>query len=116
VGIQTHLVFLRRKSTEELNRESLAGKPLDYEIFMAIAKKVGKDRRGNQLFKRDDDGTELNHFRNFEGKDLHEQCKSTGVYEFLPEVDEYGRMVDDDLPFVAKAYHEFLKNGGANGS
>ena len=116
VGIQTHLVFLRRKSTEELNQESLAGKPLDYELFMAIAKKVGKDRRGNQLFKRDADGTELNHFRNFEGKDLHEQYKNTGVYEFLPEVDEYGRMVDDDLPFVAKAYHEFLKNGGANGS
>ena len=27
VGMQTHLVFLRRKSTEEMNEESLSGKP-----------------------------------------------------------------------------------------
>lgn len=30
------------------------------------------------------------------------------MVDFEPEVDEHGRMVDDDLPFVAKAYHEFL--------
>jgi type I restriction enzyme M protein len=47
VGIQTHLIFLRRKSTDEMNREARARKPVDYDIFMAIAKKVGKDRRDN---------------------------------------------------------------------
>lgn len=109
VGIQTHLIFLRRKSTDEMNQESIAGKPKDYDIFMAIAKKVGKDRRANVLYKRDPDGTELTNFRNFEGRDLHEEWKKSGVYDFLPEVDEYGRMVDDDLPFIADAYHQFLK-------
>lgn len=115
VGIQTHLIFLRRKSTEEMNEESISGKPRDYEIFMAIAKKVGKDRRANVLYKRDPDGTELSHFRNFEGRDLHEKWKESGVYDFVPEVDEYGRMVDDDLPFIAAAYHDFLKKGGSHG-
>jgi type I restriction enzyme M protein len=115
VGIQTHLVFLRRKSTEEMNKASIARRPMDYEIFMAIAKKVGKDRRGNTLYKRDADGTELTHFRSFEGRDLHEEWKRAGVYEFVPEVDEYGRMVDDDLPFVAQAYHEFLKRRTGHG-
>jgi type I restriction enzyme M protein len=115
VGIQTHLVFLRRKSTDEMNQESISGKPRDYEIFMAIAKKVGKDRRANVLHKRDADGTELTHFRNFDGRDLHVEWKESGVYDFMPEVDEYGRMVDDDLPFVAQAYHEFLKRGASHG-
>lgn len=109
VGIQTHLVFVRRKSTEEMNAESISGKPKNYKIFMAMAKKVGKDRRANTLYKRDPDGTELTHFRDYQGQDLHEVWKKAGVYDFMPEVDEYGRMVDDDLPFIAAQYHEFLK-------
>lgn len=115
VGIQTHLVFLRRKSSDEMNRETIGRKPVDYDIFMAIAKKVGKDRRGNVIFKRDPDGTELTHFRDFQGRDLHQEYKEAGVYDFLPEVDEYGRMVDDDLPFIADAYHRFLKERGKDG-
>jgi type I restriction enzyme M protein len=115
VGIQTHLVFVRRKSTEEMNQESISGQPKDYDIFMAIAKKVGKDRRGNVIFKRDPDGTELTHFRDFEGRDLYKEYKEASVYDFLPEVDEYGRMVDDDLPFIADAYHRFLKECGKDG-
>lgn len=115
VGIQTHLVFLRRKSTEELNQESISGKSKDYDIFMAIAKKVGKDRRGNVIYKRDQDGTELTHFRDHLGRDLHQEYKNSGVYDFLPEVDEYGRMVDDDTPFIADAYDRFLKERGKHG-
>lgn len=106
VGMQTHLVFLRRKSTDEMNQESLAGKPIDYEIFMAIAKKVGKDRRGNRIFKRDKDGRVLDQFRDFHGKDLYQVFRTSTVLQFEPEVDEHGRMLDDDLPFVAKAFHE----------
>ena len=108
VGMQTHLVFLRRKSTEEMNEESLSGKSKDYAIFMAIAKKVGKDRRGNHVHKRDRDGRVLDRFRDFDGADLYEVYRRSTVLQFEPEVDEHGRMVDDDLPFIAKAYHEFL--------
>jgi len=104
VGMQTHLVFLRRKSSEEMNRESLSGKTPDYPIFMAIAKKVGKDRRDNRIYKRDKDGRILDNF----GRELHEASKNGTVLDFLPDVDEHGRMVDDDLPFVAREYHEFL--------
>jgi|WetSurMetagenome_2_1015567.scaffolds.fasta_scaffold34060_2 type I restriction enzyme M protein len=109
VGMQTHLVFLRRKSTEEMNEESLSGKPKDYPIFMAIAKKVGKDRRGNPVYKRDQDGRALDQFRDFKGMDLYQVYRRSTVLQFEPEVDEHGRMIDDDLPFIAKAYHEFLE-------
>ena len=110
VGMQTHLVFLRRKSTDEMNDESLSGKPSDYPIFMAIAKKVGKDRRDNRMYKRDREGRVLDHFRDANGQDLHERSRNASVLEFLPEVDQYGRMVDDDLPFIAQAYHRFLSD------
>lgn len=109
VGMQTHLVFLRRKSTDEMNQESLSGQPRDYSIFMAIARKVGKDRRGNPIHKRDKDGRILDQFRSFNGQDLYEVYRQSGVLQFEPEVDEHGRMIDDDLPFIAKAYHEFLR-------
>lgn len=108
VGMQTHLVFLRRKSTQEMNEESLSETPKDYPIFMAIAKKVGKDRRDNRLYKRDQDGRILDHFRHVNGEDLHEAWRKSTVLNFLPEVDQYGRMVEDDLPFIAQAYHKFL--------
>lgn len=113
VGMQTHLVFLRRKSTDELNQESLSGKSPDYPIFMAIAKKVGKDRRGNRIYKRDKDGRVLDSFRDFNGEDLYEKSRDATVLDFLPEVDEHGRMVDDDLPFIAEAYHTFLAEKAA---
>jgi type I restriction enzyme M protein len=108
VGIQTHLVFLRRKSTDEMNQESLSGAPASYPIFMAVAKKVGKDRRANRLYKRDRDGRVLEHFRRLNGADYYQISKKSTVVDFEPDVDEHGRMVDDDLPFIAKAYHEFL--------
>ncbi len=110
VGMQTHLVFLRRKSTEEMNQESLSGAPKDYPIFMAIAKKVGKDRRGNHTYKRDRDGRVLDHFRRYQGEDLYERYRNSTVVDFYPEVDEHGRMRDDDLPFIAQAFHELLQN------
>ena len=31
----------------------------DYNIFMAMVEKVGHDKRGNPLFKRDRDGNEI---------------------------------------------------------
>lgn len=108
-GVQTHLAFFRRKSTDEMNQESLSGKPMDYPIFMAVAKSIGKDRRDNRIFRRDPDGRVLDHFRSLDGHDLHERWRTSSVLDFFPEVDEHGRMVDDDLPFVASAYHDFLK-------
>ena len=104
VGMQTHVVFLRRKSTEEMNVESLSGRSADYPIFMAIAKKVGKDRRDNRTYKRDRDGRVLDHFRDVGvvGEDLHEVSTIATVLDFAPEVDQYGRMIDDDLSFYCQ--------------
>lgn len=58
VNIQTTLLFLKRKTQAEMDAEELAGeKP--YPVFMAIAEKIGFDRRGNAIFKRQPDGEEI---------------------------------------------------------
>jgi type I restriction enzyme M protein len=52
VGVQASLLFLRRKSLKELDAEALGSRP-DYTVFMAVAEKVGHDRRGMTIYQRD---------------------------------------------------------------
>ena len=57
-GTQTSILILQKKTYEEINEERLSGiRP--YSIFMTMVEKVGHDRRGNTLFKRDEDGNEI---------------------------------------------------------
>lgn len=58
-GTQTSVLVLRKKTETELEREKLTGKPLEYEVFMAVPRTIGYDRRGNDLWKRDEEGNLL---------------------------------------------------------
>jgi type I restriction enzyme M protein len=58
VNILTSLLFLKRKTYQEIQAEDLGAKQ-DYPVFMAVAEKVGFDRRGNTLNKRGPDGEEI---------------------------------------------------------
>lgn len=58
VGILTSLLFLKKKTDEEMDAEA-QGHVAEYPIFMAVAEKAGVDRRGNVLYKHNPDGTEL---------------------------------------------------------
>ena len=58
-GTQTSVLILEKKTQEEINEERYARRITPYNIFMAMIEKVGHDRRGNTLFKRDRDGNEI---------------------------------------------------------
>ncbi|MGC9611030.1 MAG: SAM-dependent methyltransferase, partial [Minisyncoccia bacterium] len=48
-GTKTSILFLRKWDKNE--------KPLkDYQIFMAVSKKAGKDNSGDYVYKKDKDG------------------------------------------------------------
>lgn len=99
---QTSMVLLRRLSEDEVTTASESG--LDYPIFMAIAEKVGHDRRGNGLYRRDDAGGDVLVTRS---DTIAEIDPDTGIEMFrVVEVKE--RLVDDDLPEVALAYRRWL--------
>lgn len=99
VGVQASLLFLQKKtSTEAL----VPIEEEDYDVFMAIVEKVGKDRRGVPIYEKDDDGAEL----------LFPHTKEWISYtdsgrEIVRRRSERIKHLDDDLPKVAKAYHDF---------
>lgn len=102
VNILTSLLFLRRKSEEEKRAEALGGVE-EYPVFMAVADKVGFDRRGNKLYKRTPDGEEI-----LEPKQFTERFhrKSGWVERTLTRQE---KIEDNDLPVIAAKYREFLK-------
>ena len=58
-GTQTSVLFLQKKTKEQKDLEEKSGVMADYNIFMAMVEKVGHDKRGNPLFKRDPEGNEI---------------------------------------------------------
>jgi len=100
VNILTSLLFLKRKPAEVIQAEDLGRKP-DYPVFMAVAEKVGFDRRGNTLYKRHPDGEEIL-------VDVsHEEKVRIGGGLQVRTLHRKERILDDDLPEIAKAYAEF---------
>jgi type I restriction enzyme M protein len=58
-GTQTSVLILQKKTQEQKDIEEKSGTMADYNIFMAMLEKVGHDKRGNPLFKRDKEGNEI---------------------------------------------------------
>lgn len=58
-GTQTSVLILQKKSQADCDREEKSGQMADYAIFMAMVESVGHDKRGNPVFRRDEDGNEI---------------------------------------------------------
>lgn len=95
---QTSMVLLRKWAEGE-SAESHG----DYPVFMAIADKVGHNKRGNTLYKRAPDGSLLlaDTIR------THKLPKVDGTFEEVA-VTTTAPIVDDDLNDIAVAYHQWL--------
>lgn len=48
-----------RKNAGAKDQEEKSGQMADYGIFMAMVDKIGHDKRGNPIFKRDAEGNEI---------------------------------------------------------
>ena len=100
VNILTSLLFLKTKTDEEIRAEDL-GQKADYPVFMAVAEKVGFDRRGNTLYKRGPDGEEL-----VEEVEHRERIR-VGGRSVVRVLRRREKIMDDDLPRIADAYRVF---------
>jgi type I restriction enzyme M protein len=58
-GTQTSVLILQKKTQDQIDSEEKSGTMADYNIFMAMIEKVGHDKRGNPIFKRDKDGNDI---------------------------------------------------------
>lgn len=100
VNILTSLLFLKRKHPDEIRREAIGGRN-EYPIFMAVAENVGFDRRGNPLYKRNPDGTDII-VREPETETVRVRGKVVSRTLVRPQ-----RTLNDDLPVIADKYCEF---------
>jgi type I restriction enzyme M protein len=101
VGVQASLLFLQRKT--EVERQLAQDSAEEYEVFMAIAEKLGKDRRGNPIFVRDEEGAEIL----FDTETQYVVHKKDGSIEVRIRR-EKSKQLDDDLPKITEEYLKFL--------
>jgi len=102
VNILTSLLFLKKKPVEVVKREAMNGTD-DYPVFMAVAEKVGFDRRGNKLYKRSPEGEELT-------KDVEEiETITVGGRKVARTLRRKTKIIDDDLPVIAERYRAFRR-------
>jgi type I restriction enzyme M protein len=101
VNILTSLLFLKKKTDEEIRTSAIAGRQPDYPVFMAVAEKVGIDRRGNPVYKRRPDGEVI--------LEPHVDKGTVAVRgrERNVAVTRMVKAIDNDLPEIAKAYKAF---------
>ncbi len=100
VNILTSLLFLKKKPAEVITREAIGG-AADYPIFMAVAEKVGFDRRGNTLYKRSPEGEEIT-----KDEKILETITMNGR-KVTRTLRRKTRIPDNDLPEIAKRYRAF---------
>jgi len=103
VNILTSLLFLKKKTDTEKDAIAIGGEP-EYPVFMAVAEKVGFDRRGNTLYERHPDGEEK-----VIEEEVEERIRINGQ-NVVRKLKRRSKILDDDLPKIAKAWKEFRAN------
>lgn len=101
-GTQTSVLFLQKKTAEEKDREEKSGQMADYNIFMAMADKIGHDKRGNPIFKRDNEGNEIL----VDDQDSFITAEDSIVHA------KKQKAVDDQTPDIPKIFKDWKKKEG----
>ncbi len=106
-GTQTSVLFLKKKTPEQIHEEERIGKMADYPIFMAMVDHIGHDKRGNPIFKRDKYGNEIL-APDVEVITLDES--PDGI--LTSKVESKKKVIDDQTPLVAEAFREWRQQEG----
>ncbi len=108
-GTQTSVLFLQKKTQKEINEERYTRQIAPYNIFMAMVETVGHDRRGNTLFKRDEDGNEI--WVSEENTSLINYENAEGAIVDL-QTERKTRIIDDQTLEVPRLFAHWKKEEG----
>lgn len=102
VSVQTSLLVLERKSSDQVALETAADKLSAYSVFMAVANHVGHDKRGSVTYVRDEHGNEII-------EDKPELVKEwvDGMPTFRTQTTSR-KVVDDNTLQIAQAFRRWL--------
>ena len=107
-GTQTSVLILQKKTEEEISKEETTGQMADYNIYMAIVDKIGHDKRGNTLFKRDNDGNEI---MVPEKQNIY-KLDETSSGSKTAQMESREKVVDDQTVLVPNIFRKWKKNEG----
>lgn len=99
-GTQTSVLFLQKKTEKEI--QNGVKKSINYDIFFTMVDKIGHDKRGNPIYKRDKDGNEI----------LTEDIIS--IDNDTQSIVTKRRVLDDQTDLVAETFLEWKKQEGLN--
>lgn len=99
---QTSMVLARRLDDEE--QAQATTQRLGYPVFMAVAETVGHDKRGNSIYRRTPEGEDVVVAKSETVPDV----ASEGPAPKYRTVEVKERLLDDELPEVARAYLHWL--------
>lgn len=103
-SVQTSVLIVQRKSNRQVREERAAGRINDYDIFMAICDHIGHDKRGNTVYKRDDQGFEI----------VRERAEAvTTVTDGGDDEQRHlakERVVDDSTQDIAKEFRAWMRS------
>lgn len=102
VSVQTSVLVLERKTSEQIALEAAAGKKADYNVFMATANHIGHDKRGNKTYVRDAKGNEI--VEEFE-ETIKEYEDGLPVYR---KQKAQRKVADDNTMQIAQAFRQWL--------
>lgn len=102
-SVQTSLLVFRRKGEMEAAVDLAAG-GADYDVFMALANKIGHDKRGNVTYVRDVDGNEI--VAESESR-IRDVVDGQLVYTMQKTLE---KVVDDNTEQIAGAFQAWLSN------
>lgn len=108
-GTQTSILILQKKTQNEIISEQEQRRFRPYNIFMAVVEKVGHDKRGNTIFKRDKSGEEI-WVSEKSGASQTNQNKDGSVAYY--ETESRTRIIDDQSKDVPFKFKEWMQKEG----
>jgi len=105
-GTQTSVLILQKKTEEQKFDEERTRLIGSYPIFMAMVEKIGHDKRGKPIFKRDEDGNEI-----LVDKEVAVIDK-TGDEKKTVKRTQKERQLDDQTQEVVKLFKEWKRREG----
>ncbi len=100
-GVQTSILIVQKKTDDQKNDELKRGVVVQ-KAFMVMADKVGHDKRGNTLYKRDEHGNDI----------LVETDELVESDDGLKSETRMERVIDDQSMVIAEAFDKWKQKEG----
>ena len=107
-GTQTSVLIVQKKAKKDIDDELKTGMIRPYNVFMAMVEKVGHDKRGNTLFKRDEQGSEI-----WVSEDSNVlEIAQTSEGDVAIQAESKVRLIDDQSLEVPRAFQAWKQQEG----